>query len=341
MKNKSYWKNRFEQMEKAVNQKANVSFNQIERQFTQAEREIERQISNWYQRFATNNEISMQEARKWLTSKQLKEFKWDVNQYIKYGEQNELNHMWMKQLENASAKVHISRLESLKLQMQQQVEVLYGNQLDNIDSLVKRVYTDDYYRSIFEVQKGFNIGWDIAAIDSDRLERIISKPWTVDGRNFSNRIWDNKSKLINELHNELSQTIITGRSPDVAIKNIARKMNTSKVNAGRLVMTESAYFASESQKDAFDELDVERYEIVATLDSSTSEICRGLDGEVFDMKDYEPGVTAPPFHVWCRTTTVPFFDDNFTERAAKNADGKTYYVPGNMKFDDWYEKHVA
>lgn len=328
-------------MENAVNRKANTSLIQIERQFKQAESEIEKQINHWYQRFATNNEISMQEARKWLTSNQLEEFKWDVNQYIRYGEQNELNQIWMKELENASSRVHISRLESLKLQVQHQVEVLYGNQLDEVDNLIKRVYADDYYHSIFEVQRGFNIAWNITAIDSDRLERIISKPWVVDGRNFSNRIWDNKSKLINELHNELSQMIIRGSSPDNAITNIARKMNTSKVNAGRLVMTESAYFASESQKDAFGELDVERYEIVATLDSSTSEICRGLDGEVFEMKDYEPSVTAPPFHVWCRTTTVPYFDDNFTERAARNADGKTYYVPGNIKFNEWYERYVA
>ena len=42
-------------------------------------------------------------------------------------------------------------------------------------------------------------------------------------------------------------------------------MNTSKTNAGRLVMTESAYFSSVSQKDAFNDLEVEMYEIVATL----------------------------------------------------------------------------
>ena len=53
-----------------------------------------------------------------------------------------------------------------------------------------------------------------------------------------------------------------------------------------------------------------RYQIVATLDSRTSDICRHLDGKVFDMKDYEPGVTAPPFHVYCRSCTVPYFADN-------------------------------
>ena len=61
-----------------------------------------------------------------------------------------------------------------------------------------------------------------------------------------------------------------------------------------------------------------------------SEICRSLDGQVFPMKDYEAGVTAPPFHVYCRSTTVPHFDENFGqigERAARDEEtGKTLDV---------------
>ena len=37
------------------------------------------------------------------------------------------------------------------------------------------------------------------------------------------------------------------------------QMNTSKHNAGRLVMTEEAYFSSAAQKDCFNDLDVEEY----------------------------------------------------------------------------------
>lgn len=108
-------------------------------------------------------------------------------------------------------------------------------------------------------------------------------------------------------------------------------------------MTEEAYFSSVAQKDCFNELDVEQYEIVATLDSHTSNICRSLDGKVFSIKDYEAGVTAPPFHVYCRSTTVPYFEDDFGqpgERAARGEDGKTYYVPDDMSYKEWKEAFV-
>ena len=108
-------------------------------------------------------------------------------------------------------------------------------------------------------------------------------------------------------------------------------------------MTESAYFHSISQKKAFDELDVDEYEIVATLDSRTSEICQDMDGKHFPMEDYKVGITAPPFHVYCRSTTVPYFDDEFTlkeKRAARDKEGKTFYVPGDMKYKDWKDKYI-
>ena len=65
----------------------------------------------------------MQEAKKLLSTKELKEFRWDVKEYIKYGRENDMNQMWMKELENASARVHINRLEALRIRTQQAAEV--------------------------------------------------------------------------------------------------------------------------------------------------------------------------------------------------------------------------
>lgn len=296
MKNNSYWVRRMEILETAQLQKGQRYYADLERQYRIALTNIEREINNWYQRFAINNQISMADARKLLATSELSEFKWNVQEYIRYGERNAINQLWMKQLENASVRVHISRLEALKLQMQQQVEVLYSNQFDGFDKLMKKIYSDGYYHTAFEIQKGFNIGWNLHSLNSNQLDKILSRPWTTDGRTFSDRLWGNKQQLIGSLQTHLTQSVIRGESPDSLIKKLSEQFSIDKNKAGRLVMTESAAFASAAQKDCFKALDVERYEIVATLDDNTSEICQGLDGEVFDMKDYQVGVTAPPFH---------------------------------------------
>lgn len=344
MKNADYWAQRFTQLEDAQNQQGADALKKIEAQYRQAQKQLEAQISTWYQRFAKNNGITLAEARQWLTGKDLKEFKWDVQDYIKYGQDNALSGGWMKELENASAKYHISKLEALKIHTQQSLESLFSKQGLTVSGTLSDVYTSGYYHTVYELQKGFNIGWDIAGIDEAQLEKVLAKPWAADGYNFSERIWKNKDKLISEVHNELSQNIMLGADPQKAIDALAKKMNTSKHNAGRLVMTEEAYFSSTAQKEAFQELGVEQFEIVATLDSHTSEICRMMDGKHFPMTDFQPGATAPPFHVYCRSTTVPYFDDNFGqigERAARDEEtGKTYYIPDDMKYQDWEDTFV-
>lgn len=344
MKNADYWAQRFTQLEDAQNQQGADALKKIEAQYRQTQKQLEAQISTWYQRFAKNNGITLAEARQWLTGKDLKEFKWDVQDYIKYGQDNALSGGWMKELENASAKYHISKLEALKIHTQQSLESLFSKQGLTVSGALSDVYTSGYYHTVYELQKGFNIGWDIAGIDEAQLEKVLAKPWAADGYNFSERIWKNKDKLISEVHNELSQNIMLGADPQKAIDALAKKMNTSKHNAGRLVMTEEAYFSSTAQKEAFQELGVEQFEIVATLDSHTSEICRMMDGKHFPMTDFQPGATAPPFHVYCRSTTVPYFDDDFGqigERAARDEEtGKTYYIPDDMKYQDWEDTFV-
>lgn len=342
MTNAEYWKQRFTQLEAAQNRKGATAYLEMEKQYKAAQNELEAQIARWYQRFADSNSISLAQAKQWLKGQDLAEFKWDVKEYIKYGKENAINGAWMQELENASSKFHISRLEALQIQTQNSLETMFAQQMGTMKKALSDVYASGYYHTAYTVQQGFGLGWDIAGLDQAQIEKVLSKPWAVDGYNFSTRIWNSKTKLIGEVHNELSKNLLTGADPQKAIDSLAKKMGTSKSNAGRLVMTEQAYFSSAAQKDCFNDLDVEEYEIVATLDSHTSDICRSLDGKVFKMSDYKPGVTAPPFHVYCRSTTAPHFKENFDagERAARGADEKTYYVPDDVTYSEWKKAFV-
>lgn len=343
-KNREYWQKRTEQLQEALLSKSDSYYDDLERQYKLVLNDIQKEISVWYMRFAKNNSITYSEAKKRLNSTELKEFKWTIQEYIKYGEENSVNQAWMKQLENASTRYHITRLESLMIQFQQKMEVFFGNQLDDIDKLMRDTYKEGYYHIAYELQKGFNVGFNIQAFNDKELEKVLSKPWTADGTNFSERVWGNyRPELINDLQTQLIQNIVKGKGPDDAIKAIAKKFNRTRAQAGNLVMTESAYFSSLSRNDCYKDLGIGEYEIVATLDAKTSEICRPLDGEHFPLKDYQIGITAPPFHNFCRTTTCPYFNDEFeldVKRAARNSDGKTYYVDGNMDYDDWYNKYI-
>ena len=204
-----------------------------------------------------------------------------------------------------------------------------------------RTYGDTYYHAAYEIQKGIGLGSSVYSLDTNKVNQIIHKPWAVDGKNFSERIWEDKNKLINTLHNELTQSFIRGSSPYQIVSDIAKEFDVKKSVAGRLVMTESAAYAAKAQENCYKDLGIDQYEIVATLDTHTSPICQEMDGKVFSIKEYEVGVTANPFHPNCRTVTAPYFaDDTKSMRVMRNKEGKIEYVPADMKYKEWFNKYV-
>ena len=341
-RNADYWARRMKNMEDALLDQSYSYVENLDAQFRAAEAEIERQMSAWYRRFAVNNDITLADAKRLLNSDELAEFRWTVEDYIKHGEENALTGAWMKELENASARVHISRLDALKIQLQQQAELLYSNQLDYIDRAARQSYTGSFYHTAYEVQKGLGVGWTMQAVNEGTITKVLSRPWTTDGQTFRDRCWTNKQSLVNSVNTQLTQMIIRGEAPDRAISAISKQFEVSRSKAGRLVMTESAYFSSAAQKDCFNTLGVEKYRIVASFDRDTCGLCSALDGKVFKMSDYQVGLTAPPFHPWCRCCTAPYFEDmeGLGERWTRNPDGTTTKVPANTTFAQWRQSFV-
>lgn len=344
MPGSDYWKKRFELLEDSINNKGAQYMKDSEAIYRKAISNTEKEISRWYIRFADNEGISYQRAVEMLTGDELKEFHMDVKEYIQKGKTLGISDQWSKELERASTKVHISKLEALKLQMQQQVEELTGKKAKGITHLMSDIYSDTFYKTAFEIQKGFGVATNFAKLDKKVVDKILVKPWASDGSNFSERIWgSHRAQLVNKLHEGLTINLIQGKPPDNLIKEIANTFEVDRKRAATLVFTEKAYFQSIAQRDSFKNLGIEEYEIVATLDTKTSEICREMDGRHFKLSDYQIGLTAPPFHPRCRTATAPFFDDEFEDevkRAARDENGDYYTVPANMKYDEWYRGFV-
>lgn len=347
MQMSSYWADRFISEEERRDRDNRRYYSTIEKEYNKVLAGLEKDIEYWLGRIAKNNDISFSGAKELLSKKELQEFKWTVEEYIKKGEENRVSGQWLKQLENASARVHIQRLEALKIQIQDRIENMYTTRDRSMEDYLCRVYKDTYYHTVFEIDKGIgSIQSSFNKLDDRKVSQIIHKPWAIDGKDFSTRIWEDKANLVNTLHTGLTQSLIRGGNLDDVVNDISQfvssKIKNKKYVASRLVTTESAAYASKAQEQAYKDLSVDKYEILATLDLHTSDICQDLDGKIFDRKDYQVGVTAPPFHPNCRTVTVPWFLDDVDtgERVARGKDGKVGYVPQNMTYKEWYNKYV-
>lgn len=341
MKSKRYWQKRAENISNYEFEKADNYKLKLEEEYKKALKSIQGDVEAFYSKFANDNKISIADARKTLNSNELKEFRMTLKEFIEKAKNNE-NLQWEKELNNLSEKVRITRLESLQAQINNTIENLYSNQTQDTTNLLKGIYSDTYYKNIFEISKGLGIAVNFAKIDDKSITKVLKEPWHEG--NYSSRIWNNKRLLVKELQSNLVQAFIRGDSIDKTSKVIANKMNVVKGAARRLVNTESAYITSKATFDSYSGSGfVKQYEILATLDLHTSKICRDLDGKVFDLGEKEIGKNAPPFHPNCRSTTIPYFDDVIDEERISRdpVTGKAKYVSGDMKYEDWYKENVA
>lgn len=338
-KNIKYW----EEVEKKKLKKQTKNIDKIQKelktQYIKAQKEINAKISDLYMRYMEQNELSFSEASKLLSSGEYKEWKKDLSQYIKLIEETG-DPQLLLELNTLAMKSRISRLEEMFYQIDKQINSMYTDYNSNVEIFLKDSVKDSYYQSIYSVQKYFGQGSAFGLLDDDLIQTVISYPWS--GRNFSGVIWENRDKLKRTVKNEITQMVIQGKSSKDVAKNIANKLNTDFKHAIRVVNTEHSYIMSEASAKAYEETGVEYYQFISTLDNKTSEVCQRIDLKIFKLEDRTVGVNASPMHPNCRSTEVPYFEDEEGEtRIARGLDGKTYQVPSNMNYEEWYNKHVG
>lgn len=338
-----YWKKRYEEeMERAMHQ-ADGPKKDLRKYADAVIRRLEKDINDWYQRYANENGMSLADAKKQLDARELKAFNMDLEEYRAIAERDELSEEHKKMLKQASARQQLDRVQELYINTVQELESWAKYQDSTISDLLSNVYESSNYRTAWMTQSMKGQYDMYAQVDHRTIQRIIDSPWTPDGKNFSARIWDNRKQLATSLQNDFIQALIAGDGTATMSEAIAKRMNTSYNNANRLVETELARVHSQAFMDCMSELDVDAVEILATLDNKTSPICRRMDGKYVQCKDAKPGITIPPFHCHCRSTTVPYIPAVYgSERAARDPKtGKTVFVDGELDYGEWKKRYIS
>ncbi len=315
--NGAYWAQRMRFYEQACARKNLKITAEIDAAFSKANADIERDLEYWYGRLARNNGISLSAARRLLDADELAEFKWSVDEYAAKARQSG-NGKWFKELENASARVHISRLDAMKISMRNTLENVFGAENDLVTKLAGGTYRDAVRHTATDMEKLFKAEFNIGEIDDEKIQKLIRKPWTPDARTFSDRIWSKKNEMINALQEELTRGCIYGRSLDETIarmeKFVDAKFKNAKYAARRIVVTESAYFRVLGTRDELERLGVKEFQVDLPVDAKTCEICREMNGRIFPMSEFAVGLNAPPFHPNCENgSIIPVTDEDFEE----------------------------
>lgn len=332
---KNYWLKREELKVKKGIKDCEKLNKELLKHYKKASKEIEKQINNLYTKYGENNQLTYTEASKRLSKIELANFKKELSEYMKEIDDPNV----LAELNTLSAKASITRLEDLKFQCDQLINEISQQTLESTTELLTSTIEDTYNQDVFNISKGAGFLASFSGINKKAINAILAYPWS--GSNYSTRIWNNSTQLKKVLHEEMTQMIIRGESSKKVAARVAKKMDSSYKSAIRLVQTEHAYAMNEASKYTYDELDIEKYEFLATLDSRSCKDCAKLDGQVFYRKDAKTGINYPPLHPNDRCTTVPYFeDDEIDVRFAKDKDGNRIEVPSDMSYEEWAKKYL-
>lgn len=329
-----YWIKREEQKLKAHLTDVTKTEKILHRNLKKASKHIEDEIYKLYSRYSKENRLSYAEANKLLTGPKYKEWRMDLKDYVEEITKTD-NKELLLELNTLSAKSSITGLEEQLYQIQKILDKDYIFKHKEVKKLLKAGVKNSFTQTAYTIENLNGFHTSFSMIRQKDIEDIINLPWS--GKNYSNRLWANRTKLKDKVQEQIVQATIQGKDLRQCIKDVSETMEATREVTKRLINTEHAYACSQGDLKMYEEFGIDRYEYVATLDSKTSNICRGLDGKVYKRSEAISGVNFPPTHPHCRSTTVPADVETLGDetRIAKDIKGNYIYLKANTTYEDY------
>ena len=297
-----YWTERALQQEQNAQIVADRYMAQIGQSLADYKHQLVSEIEKFYARYAVDNKMTHAEAKQYLTDKERREFKHVTLERFR---EMALNPDTPTPLLDALSYRHrISRKEALLAEIERLTAELYGKP-DGIHDKVTEALSDVYIKG--KIHQAKNLAQfgiiEKPILGVDAVKHKMGSNWS--GKTFSENVWVHKEVAYKAISDVLNKGLTGGWSIDRMARALSERTGVAYHRADTLVRTETTFYNNLATLDTIKELGGDHYEIVAVLDSRTSEICRLENHEVHSVKEYEPGRTAPPFHVRCRSTIRP------------------------------------
>lgn len=305
---------------------------------------VKKEIQAFFERYAREEGLTTADVRKSLNPKQLKSFKEQHQYYLAEVEKYGADPAYKQYLKKLSARAYISRLEELITNIRHEIEILAAKQHSGLTKVLKDGYEDGFYRTVFDLQKQVGVGVSFSKPGKATVEKAAKTKWY--GRNYSDSVWRNKQALVVQLNQLIPQAFAAGRTSHDLAEQLDQKLQSGFKAAKRLARTEINFISNQAALDGYKASGVvTHYKYLATLDDRTTEECQDMDGKIIKLSEAQVGVNLPPLHAHCRSTTIPYFEDDdigklIDDRVARNEEGNTYKVGQYVTYEEWVNNYA-
>ena len=343
----SYWEARTQAIMDRQQLSADVTFRKLRKAYIKAIAEIEVDVRKTYNKLKKNGELNNKQVKEFLNNELSNIDKKQLKKLILSTNDDKLKKFLIAKLDAPAYAARIARRESLKVTLIENLKGIMNEVAINEMVLDKELFinnmNESYYTHMWETQRGMQIGFDVGTLGNETIESILKRPFV--GANYSERIWNNTSKLTDQLYETVLSGLLNGKPLKKMISELVDTMGVGESAARRLVRTESAYYTNMAAVEGYKECGIEKYRYFAKLDLKVSNICKELDGKIFKMEDAQAGENLPPMHPWCRSSIGPVIDGGVAQRiGVRTRDivtGESHVIKGDITYKEWYDRFVV
>ncbi len=333
MNNVEYWLRVAIIRELQIQNKATYTIKELDKLYAGVIEDLNAEIKKIFSTYTRGAEISEAEAKQLINKAAQDQIADRLQKILEQTEEPSKRLELIRRIHAQAYGARISRLEAVKLNIYAYFKEKALTEIEKTKNLYNTVVEESYYRTIHDIAKGCNVGINFSLIPERAINEMLESKWH--GAQFSERIWNNTSKAAELAQNIIVTGLLSHKTYNQMAEELAVVSNNSKYNASRLVRTQANHFMNLGEFKAYEDLGIEKYKYLATLDERTCDRCSPLDGKTFSLKDKIEGVNYPTMHPYCRcTTTLP---TTYARRWARDPLSGRGYKIKDMTYDEWIE----
>lgn len=284
---------------------------EIEKAMRRCLTEIEAQIEAWYQKYASDEGISIADAKRRISKADIEFYATLAERYV---DQKNFSPVANAQMKLYNAKLKINRMSAIEAVIGMELAGTFSDIEKYIDGTLEagiRAEMDRYAEAL-----GTNINHPVERIHNIVHESLKNADWT-------DRLWyNNEEKLRAYLETALESALIAGKSPRAMVKDFRRHFESSEEDALTLLNTEMCRCQTGAAKLSLEENENEYYKYVTTNPVHPCKVCLGLEERTakkpIKVADMQPGINAPPMHPNCHCCVAPWVDEEAYNRWLDN-----------------------
>ncbi len=312
-KQERYWENRSQSRVLATDRQGDKAQADQKRAYEDAKKSVRQEIEKFYEKFSDETGIDSQSARKNLSNRELDDFKKElarkrkvIKEMLAKDPNNDKLRAYDSEFERLSKVRAFTRREALEANIEAEIVKLGGTQDQQINARSNSVVNTSLWMNKADLLMLGDVDTKFGVGNPEQVRRAAEENWQHG--DFSDKIWSDKEKLIDETRNVLTRAFVHHDGAMDTARRLSSKMNVSESNALRLVRTEFNHLSNQAALAEYQAKGIKKYKFVAAIDSRTSDICRELDGQIFNVADAKTGLNFPPMHPNCRSVTTPVID---------------------------------